>query len=83
MVGTRTNHEESVRSQRQDQFLNLERQRDREVSVHTIHTNKSHSRSGSHVSHGDDTRHLQLEIDHLRRMLRRKQRRETSSSLRS
>ena len=65
MVGSSPNREEFVRSQRQDQFLNLERRRDREVSVHTIHTSRSHSRTGSHVSHGEDTRDLQLEIDHL------------------
>jgi len=51
--------------------------------VHITYTSRSHSRSGSHVSHGEDTRNLQLEIDHLRRKLRRKQRRETPSSLES
>ena len=41
-------------SQRQDDFHNLERERDceryQEGSVHTTHTSKSHSRVGSHVS---------------------------------
>ena len=73
MVGSRPNREESVESQCQDQFLNLERRRDREVSIHTTHTSRSQSRSGSHVSHGENTRNMQLEIDHLRRKLRRKQ----------
>ena len=80
MVGSRPSREESVGSQRQDYFLNLEQRRDHEVSVHTTHTSKSQSRSGSHVSHGKDTKNLQLEIDHLRRKLHRKQRRGTPSS---
>ena len=58
MVGLGSNCEESVGSQCQDQFLNLEQRKDREVNVHTIHTSKSHSRSGSHVSHGEDTRNM-------------------------
>ena len=33
MVGSGPNWEESISSQRQDHFLNLERRRDREVSV--------------------------------------------------
>ena len=80
MVGLGSNYEESVGSQNQDQFLNLERMRDREVSVHTTHTSRNHSRIGSHVSHGENTRNMQLEIDHLRRKLRRKQRRGTPLS---
>ena len=67
-------------SQRQDHFLNLERMRNREVNVHTTYTSRSHSRSGSHVSHGEDTRNLQLKVDHLRRKLRRKQRKGIPSS---
>ena len=55
MVGLGPNREESVGSQCQDHFLNLEQRRDREVSVHTTHTNRSHSRSGSHMSHEEDT----------------------------
>ena len=54
MVGS----EESVGSQCQDYFLNLEQIRDREVSVHTTHTSMSHSRSESHVSHGEDTKNM-------------------------
>ena len=83
MVGLRPNYEESMGSQRQEQFLNLERKRDREVSVHTTHTSRSHSRNGSHVSYGENTRNMQLEIDHLQRKLRRKQRRGTPSSSKS
>ena len=80
-MGLGSNREESVGSQRQYHFLNLEQSRDREVSMHMTYTSRSHSRSGSHVSHGEDTRNLQLEIDHLRRKLHRKQRREIPSSL--
>ena len=90
MVGLGPNQEEFVGSQRQDHFLNLKWRRNREVSVHTTHTSRSHSRSGSqshsrtgsNVSHGEETRNLQLEIDHLRRKLRREQRKKSPSSLR-
>lgn len=80
MVGSRPNQEESVGSQCQDCFLNLERRRDHEVRVHTTYTSRSHSRIRSHVSHGEETRNLQLEIDHLCRKLRRKQRMASPSS---
>ena len=43
MVGLGPHQEEPVGSQRQDGFLNLEREGDREGSVHTTHTSKSHS----------------------------------------
>ena len=78
MVGSGLNREESVGSQCEDRFANLERRRDREVnqipSVHTTHTSRSHSRIGSHVSHGEETLNLRLEIDHLCKKLRRKHR---------
>ena len=64
-------------------IINLKRRIDREVSVHITHTSRSHSKSGSHVSHGEDTRNLQLEINHLRRKLRRKHRRGSPSSTES
>ena len=67
-------------SQHQDHFLNLEESRDREVSMHTTHTSRSHSRTMSHLSPGEETRNLQLEIDHLSRKLRRKQRMASPSS---
>ena len=76
MVGSGPNREESIGSQREDQFVNLEKRRDREVnhppSVHTTHTSRNHSRTGSHVSHREETHNLKLEIDHLRRKLHRK-----------
>ena len=74
MVGSGPNREESVGSQREDHFVNLERRRGREASIHTYHIGRSHSRTGSHVSHDEETRNLKLEIDHLCRKLRRKQR---------
>ena len=48
--------------------------------MHTAHTNRSQSRGGSHVSHEENTRSMLLEIDHLRRRLRREQCRGTPSS---
>ena len=51
--------------------------------MHTTHTSMSHFRSGSHVSHGEDTSSMQLEIDHLHRKLRRKQRKGSPSSTES
>ena len=80
MVSSGPNREEFVGLQCQDHFLNFEQRRDREVSVHTTHTSRSHSRSGSHVYDGESTSNMQLEIDHLWRKLRRKQRRATPSS---
>ena len=66
-------------SQGEDHFVNLERRRDREGSVHTTHTSKSHSRGGSHLSHGKNTKAMQQEIDHLNRKLRHEWRRRTPS----
>ena len=51
-------------SQRQYHFLNLEQRRDREVSVHTTHTNRT----------------IQLKIDRLRRRLRCERWRRTPSN---
>ena len=38
--------------------------------MYTTHTGRSQSWNGSHLSHEEDTRALQLEIDHLKRKLR-------------
>ena len=75
MVGSSPNWEESIESQRQDHFVNLERRRDREVSVHTAYTSRSQSRGGSHLSHKENIRAMQPEIDHLKRKLRHERRR--------
>ena len=81
MVGSSPHQAESMGSQHhEDHFVNLEQRRDREVSVHTTHTGKSQSQNGSHLSHEEDTRPLQLEIDHLRRKLRHERRRQTPSN---
>ena len=77
MVGSGQDQEKSIGSQCQDQFLFLERRRDREVSVHTMHTSRSQSQGRSYISHEENTRSMQLEIDCLRRRLRRDQRRRT------
>ena len=79
MVGSGQEWEESIGSQCQDQLLNLERKRDREVSVHTTHTSRSQSQRGSHISHEKNTKSLQLEINRLRRRLRRERQRRTPS----
>ena len=67
MVSSGPNQTESMWSQHEDHFVNLERRRDQEVSVHTTYTNKSQSRNGSHISHEEDTRAVQMKIDHLKR----------------
>ena len=74
MVGSGPNQAESMGSQHEDHFVNLERRRDWEVSVHTTHTSRSQSRNGSHLLHKEDTRALQLEIDHLKRKLHHERR---------
>ena len=50
--------------------------------MHTTHTSRSrsHSRSGSHVSYREDTRNLQLEINHLHRKMCHKEMKGTPSS---
>ena len=47
MVGSGPNQAESIGSQRENHFVNLERRRDREVSVHTIHTSRSSPEMGA------------------------------------
>ena len=44
-----------------------------------MHTSRSQSRGGSHISHEENTKSLQLEIDYLRRRLHRERRRSTPS----
>ena len=68
MVGSGPHQAESASSQRQGDFLNLEREKDREGSVHTTHTSRSHSRVGTHVSRGpNNEKAMQLEIDNLKK----------------
>ena len=66
-------------SQRQDNFLNLEQERDqnkqRGGSVNTSHTSESRSKGKGHASpEQNDQRALQQEIDDLKKKLRRVQR---------
>nr|POF24238.1 hypothetical protein CFP56_12652 [Quercus suber] len=80
MANVGQDREELIGSQRENQFVNLERRRDRQrtlnvmvESYHTNRTERSHSRTRSHVSHDQETRKLQQEIDHLCRKLRRRE----------
>ena len=58
MVGSGPNQIESIGSQRQDHFRDLEQRRDGEGSAHTTHTTKSYSEGGSHVSHEKDAKDM-------------------------
>ena len=80
MVGSSLHQEESMGSSRQDDFLNLERKRDREGSIPTTHIGKSYSRVGSHVSQEQNNRAMQKDIDNLKKKLRHAQRKRTPSS---
>ena len=48
--------------------------------MHTTHTSRSQSRSGNHLSHEENTKAMQLEIDHLKRKLCHEWRRRTPSN---
>ena len=65
MANVGQDREELVGSQRENQFVNLERRRDRQrtpsvmvESYHTDRTKRSHSRTRSHVSHDQETHKL-------------------------
>ena len=79
MVGLGPHQQESMGSQQQDDFLNLERKRDQEGIVHTTHTSRSHSWVGSHISQEWNNRAMQKEIDHLKKELRHARWRQTPS----
>ena len=81
MVGLGPHQLESMGSQRQDHFCDLELKRDREGNVHTTHTSKSQSRGKSHVSHEENARNMQKEIDHLKRSLHHEQQKQAPSNL--
>ena len=80
MVGSGPYEQKSTGSQQQDDFLTLERKKDREGSMRTTHTSKSHSRVRSHVSQKQHNRAMQLEIDQLKRKLRHAWRERTPSN---
>ena len=67
---------ESANVRQQDEFLNLERERDRENyqegSVNTIHMGGSDFRRKAHVAHEQgDNKAMQQEIDDLKKQLHR------------
>ena len=69
---------ESANVRQQDEFLNLEREKDwenyQEGSVHTTHTGGSGFRRKGHVAHEQgDEKAMQQEIDDLKKQLRRAQ----------
>ena len=47
--------------------------------MHSTHTSKSQSRGKSHVSHEENVRNMQREIDHLKRSLRHERRKRAPS----
>ena len=78
-------HVESANVRQQDEFLNLERERDwenyQEGSAHTIHTNGSNFRKKDHVAHEQgDNKAMQQEIDDLKKQLCRAQQKRSPSS---
>ena len=80
MIGLSPNQAESIGSQCQDHFRDLEQRKDWEGSVYTTHTSRNHSRGGSHLFHDKNTKAMQLEIDHLKRSLRHEQRKQAPSN---
>ena len=69
---------ESANARQQDEFLNLEHERDREnyqeSSIHTIHMGGSGFRRKGHVAHEQgDEKAMQQEIDDLKKQLRQAQ----------
>ena len=80
MVGSGPNPAESMGSQHQDHFCELEQGRDREGSVCTTHTSKSQSRGKNHISPEENARNMQKEIDHLKRSLHHERRRRALSN---
>lgn len=80
MVGSGPHQAKSMGSQRQDHFCDLEWQRDREGSVHTIHTGRSQAHGKIHVSQEENARNMQREIDHLKRSLRHERQKRAPSN---
>ena len=59
--------------------VNPQQRGDREQSGQTMHTNRSQSRGKSHVSHAENEKDMQREINELKKKLRRAWRRRASS----
>ena len=82
---TSSHQAESVNIRQQDEFLNLEREKDRqnyqEGNVHSIHTDGSDFRRKRNISHErDNNKTMQQEIDDLKKQLRRTQQKQSPSS---
>ena len=58
MVRSGPHQAESIRSQHEDHFVNLEQRSDRDVSMHTTCTSGNQSQIASHLSHEEDTKAL-------------------------
>ena len=58
--------------------VNPQQRGDREKSEQTMHSNRSQSRGKSHVSHAENEKDMQREIDVLKKKLRRARRRRAS-----
>ena len=69
---------ESRGSQHSQLEVNPQQMGDREKSGQTMHTNRSQSREKSHVSHAENEKDMQCEIDKLKKKLRRARRRRSS-----
>ena len=80
MANSVSHQAESMASQRENPFANLERKRDREGNVHVTRTNKSHSRVRSHVSQEQHNKFMQREINQLKKKLRHAQQKQTPTS---
>ena len=77
MIDLGPHQAESIASQCENPFANLEHRRDQEGNVHVTHTSKSHSRVGSHVSQEQHNKAMQGEIDQLKKKLHHAQRKQT------
>ena len=69
---------ESGGSKHSQSKVNPQQRGDREKSGQTIHPNRSQSRGKSHVSHVENEKDMQREIDELKKKLHRAQRRRSS-----
>ena len=58
-------------SQHSQSEVNPQQRGDREQSGQTMHTNRSQSRGKSHVSHAENEKDIQREINELKKKLRR------------
>ena len=61
---------ESGGSQHNHSAVNPQQRGDREGSGQTMHNNRSQSRGKSHVSHAENEKDMQCEIDELKKKLR-------------